>query len=206
MTASVEPGDRRYGRRADAERNRETVIDHAARLLSEDPAAGMAEIAGRSGVGRATRYRHFPTRERLIEAITARAIDDVETALASGRLDEGTAGEALQRLTAGLLEVGDRYRFLLAQETHQAAGEQQRAMEERLREPVLAVFERGAQSGEFDRSLPPVWTIEAFGALCVAAMHAVALGNIDRTDAGTLVTATLLHGLLGQRATQGRAE
>lgn len=200
MTTSGEPGDRRYGRRADAERNRATVIEQAARLLCDDPAAGMAEIAAQSKVGRATLYRHFPTRERLIEAITARAVDDVEAALAASRLDEGTAGEALQRLTAALLEVGDRYRFLLLQETHEASGEQRRTVESRLGAPILAVFERGAETGEFAPSLPPAWTTAAFGGLCVSALHEIALGHFDRAAAGPLVTATLLHGLLGQRA------
>jgi AcrR family transcriptional regulator len=200
MTTYPVPGGRPYGRRADAERNREIVLDHAARLLSEDSAAGMAEIAAHSRIGRATLYRHFPTRERLIEAITARAIDDVEPAIAASRLDEGTAGEALQRLTAALLEVGDRYRFLLVQDTHQAPGEQRRAMEQRLRGPILALFERGLRTGEFARSLSPVWMTAAFGALCVTAMHEVAIGNIDQAEAGATVTATLLHGLQEHRA------
>ena len=203
MTTYSGPGARRYGRRADAERNRESVLDHAARLLYEDPAAGMSEIAAHSKIGRATLYRHFPTRERLLEAITARAIDDVVAAIAASRLDEGTAGEALQRLTASLLEVGDRYCFLLVQGIHQAPGEQlhDRDTERRLREPILSLFERGLRTGEFTRSLSPVWTTAAFGALCVTAMHEVAIGNIDQAEAGSTVTATLLHGLLEDRAT-----
>ena len=172
------------------------MLDRAARLLSEDPAAGMAEIAAESGVGRATLYRHFPTRERLIEAITARAIDEVEKAIAASRLDEGTAGEALQRLIAALLEVGDRYRFLLVQDTLQATGEQRRDIEERLRGPLLALFERGSSAGEFSRSLSPVWMTAAFGAVCAAALHEVAIGHLDQADAEAMVAATLLHGLL----------
>jgi AcrR family transcriptional regulator len=202
MTTDVGSGGRPrpYGRRADAERNREAVLDQAARLLAEDPAAGMAEIAAKSRIGRATLYRHFPTREDLIEAITVRAIDDVERAIAASRLEEGSAEEALGRLIAALLEIGDRYRFLLVQETLQSAGEQRRAIEKRLRGPILALFERGLTSGEFARSLPPAWTTAAFGALFVAAWHEVAIGRMEQADAEALVTATLLHGLLERRA------
>jgi hypothetical protein len=89
---------------------------------------------------------------------------------------------------------------LLVQETLHAAGEQQRAMEERLGGPILAVFERGAETGEFARALPPAWTAAAFGALCVSALHEVAVGHLGQAEAGELVTATLLHGLLGQCA------
>ena len=135
MTHEAMPAERPYGRRADATRNREAVLDHAARLLSRDPAAGMAEIAAESRIGRATLYRHFPTREVLIDAILARALDDVENALAASRLGEGPASEALTRLIAALFEMSDRYRFLFVQETFEPARDRRCDMEERFERP-----------------------------------------------------------------------
>jgi TetR/AcrR family transcriptional repressor of mexCD-oprJ operon len=196
MTVFSRPADRPYGRRADAERNRESVLDHAARLLAENPAAGMAEIAAESKIGRATLYRHFPTRESLIEAITDRAVDDVERAIAASRLDEGTACEALRRLVAALLDVGDRYRFLIVQETVRSDREQRLDIERRLSGPLLALFERGRDAGEFSHSFSPAWMSVAFGGLMVVTVHEVATGQMERADAKTLVLATLLHGLL----------
>ena len=196
--ARAVPADRRYGRRVDAERNRETVLDHATRLLSEDPAAGMAEIAAESGIARATLYRHFPTREELLEAITARTIDDVERAIGASRLGEGTACEALRRLIAAMLEVGDRYRFLLVQDTLRSVGEQRRDIERRFRTPILALFERGRGAGEFSRALPAEWMAAAFGGVMVAILHNVAIGRLEQTDAEPMMAATLLHGFTEQ--------
>ncbi|GLY91752.1 TetR/AcrR family transcriptional regulator [Actinoallomurus iriomotensis] len=56
--------------RADAQRNRDRLLDAAARAFSQ---AGGAEvtldaIAKDAGVGIGTLYRHFPTREALVEA------------------------------------------------------------------------------------------------------------------------------------------
>ncbi|HEV7459289.1 MAG TPA: TetR/AcrR family transcriptional regulator [Solirubrobacteraceae bacterium] len=56
--------------RADARRNRERVLDAAAHCFSADGLqAQMDEIAGRAKVGVGTVYRHFPTKDALIEAL-----------------------------------------------------------------------------------------------------------------------------------------
>jgi AcrR family transcriptional regulator len=56
--------------RADAERNRERILEVAKEAFTRDgAAASLDDIARRSGVGNATLYRHFPTRDNLIEAV-----------------------------------------------------------------------------------------------------------------------------------------
>ena len=60
--------------RADAARNVHRIVEVAARLLGEDPHAGMAEVAAAAGISRATVYRHFTTREALIDAIRRQAL------------------------------------------------------------------------------------------------------------------------------------
>jgi AcrR family transcriptional regulator len=55
--------------RADAQRNRERLLVAAVRALSESgPDVALESIARDAGVGIGTLYRHFPTREALIEA------------------------------------------------------------------------------------------------------------------------------------------
>lgn len=55
--------------RADAQRNRERLLDAAVRAFSEaGPGVTLDAIAKDAGVGIGTLYRHFPTREALIEA------------------------------------------------------------------------------------------------------------------------------------------
>jgi AcrR family transcriptional regulator len=58
--------------RADAERNRRLVLDAAREVFAtQGLTAPMAEIARRAGVGVATLFRRFPTREDLITATFA---------------------------------------------------------------------------------------------------------------------------------------
>jgi AcrR family transcriptional regulator len=56
--------------RADAERNRFALLCAAASVFAESgPGAPLEDVAQAAGVGIATLYRRFPTREALIEAV-----------------------------------------------------------------------------------------------------------------------------------------
>jgi AcrR family transcriptional regulator len=56
--------------RADATRNREQLLAVATRVfVSADTEPSMRAIAREAGVGIATLYRHFPTRESLVDAV-----------------------------------------------------------------------------------------------------------------------------------------
>jgi len=84
------------------------ILEAAARLLAEDGDASMADLAGAAGVGRATLYRYYPSREALLGALTAEALDELAGRLAdAGR--ETAGGEAARgRSVRAGLPVGAR--------------------------------------------------------------------------------------------------
>jgi AcrR family transcriptional regulator len=56
--------------RSDARRNRRRLVEAAREVMREQGLdASLGEVARRAGVGSATLYRHFPTREALFEAV-----------------------------------------------------------------------------------------------------------------------------------------
>ena len=56
--------------RADAQRNRARILEVAKEVFTRDgAAASLDDIARQSGTGPGTLYRHFPTRDTLIEAV-----------------------------------------------------------------------------------------------------------------------------------------
>src|SRR5271170_6119671 len=56
--------------RADAQRNRERILEVAKEAFTRDgAAASLDDIARQAGIGPGTLYRHFPTRDALIEAV-----------------------------------------------------------------------------------------------------------------------------------------
>ena len=81
--AAAEAGVARAPRapRSDALRNRDKLIEvaraeFAAADAAEEPVT-LEGIARAAGVGIGTLYRHFPTREALVEAVYAAELDDV---------------------------------------------------------------------------------------------------------------------------------
>ncbi|MFC6084720.1 TetR/AcrR family transcriptional regulator [Sphaerisporangium aureirubrum] len=81
--------------RADARRNRDRLLDAAVRAFSQDGAGVTLDaIAKDAGVGIGTLYRHFPTREALIEEAyrneLARLCDSVPELLRTLPADKAT--------------------------------------------------------------------------------------------------------------------
>jgi AcrR family transcriptional regulator len=70
--------------RADAERNRKLLLDAAmAAFAAQGATASLEEIARSAGVGIGTLYRHFPTRDVLIENVYRQAIGQLGAAAES---------------------------------------------------------------------------------------------------------------------------
>ncbi|MEH3055430.1 MAG: helix-turn-helix domain containing protein [Patulibacter minatonensis] len=107
MTTSTSPAAKPL--RADARRNRETVVRAARELFAEQGVdAPMDEVARRAGVGAGTLYRHFPDRGALVLAVVQ---DDWQVVLdAEVRALEGDGDP-----------VDDLDRWLTALAFHQAS-------------------------------------------------------------------------------------
>lgn len=74
--------------RADAQRNLTLVLDAAAEAFAKHgPDVSVDEIARRAGVGHATVFRRFPTKEALIAAVVENHVADL-LVLARAALDE----------------------------------------------------------------------------------------------------------------------
>lgn len=102
------------GIRADAARNRASILAAATEILAEHGGAvDVREIARRSGVGMGTLYRHFPTKDELLNTV----LREEFVALADCATAEATCADPWQALT-GFFE-----RALQYQAGHRAAAE-----------------------------------------------------------------------------------
>jgi AcrR family transcriptional regulator len=98
------------GERRDAQRNHELLVATAHDVFAEQGVeAPLEEIARRAGLGIGTLYRHFATREALIEAIFERRIGEL-VAVAEEAAAEPDGWSGLVRLLVRTLELqaGDR--------------------------------------------------------------------------------------------------
>jgi len=177
--------------RADAERNVRSISEAAILLLATEPEASMERVAQAAGVGRATVYRHFASREHLVRAIHDRALQDARDAVLQTRPEEGPADEALERVVAAILRVGDRYRLL--RQVPPGDTELQARAEE-VGVPMIQLIERGQKDGEFRTDLPARWQAASLGALTVAALSAMIHGEMRERDAAKVVCTTFVQG------------
>lgn len=73
--------------RLDARRNRERILETAKGAFTRQGAdASLDDIAKQAGVGAGTLYRHFPTRDALIEGVYRNEVEKL--AAAAGRFSE----------------------------------------------------------------------------------------------------------------------
>src|SRR5258708_9295206 len=112
--------------RADAQRNRERLLATALKLFtSSKEEVTLSAVAERAGVGIGTLYRHFPTRDALVEAVYRHEIERLSDA-APALLKEMPAAVALE-------EWLTRYASLIAAKRG-------------LKEAVPSIFEAGAHA------------------------------------------------------------
>jgi AcrR family transcriptional regulator len=91
--------------RADARRNLERVLDAATEVFAASgPEASVDEIAKRAGVGHATVFRRFPTKDELMYAVIERQVEEMR-ALAEEALASDDPGAAFFDFVRRLAEL-----------------------------------------------------------------------------------------------------
>ncbi|MBO8194531.1 TetR/AcrR family transcriptional regulator [Streptomyces oryzae] len=161
--------------RADARRNREALLSAARQaFLSGDTDAHVEEIARSAGVAVGTLYRHFETREALIEEVYRKEVDDL-CAAPGVLLDQHTPEEALRR-------------FLLLLVDHAAVGKGMSSVLESIMATDSPVFDDART--------------RMANALSLLLEAGSAAGTVrDDVTGSTLLRA--LGGICGMRATEG---
>ncbi|WP_052847989.1 TetR/AcrR family transcriptional regulator [Streptomyces avicenniae] len=144
--------------RADAQRNRARLLECAVRAFSEQgPEVTLDAIAREAGVGIGTLYRHFPTREALIEAAyrneLARLCDAVPGLLAELPPDRALRVWMDQFIDYMTTKQGmaDALRAVIA-----SGGDPYATSRARLDEAVTALLAAGAEAGVVRGDVDPV--------------------------------------------------
>jgi len=177
--------------RADARRNREAVLEAAVRLLGERPDASMQEVAEASGVGRTTVYRHFPTREDLLQALFMRVIN-ASMAMSWRLVEENPhAADLYRRMGREALEITYRYRFLRAHNDmlESALAEAGVGLPN---DPMVDYLTRAQERGELRSDMPAQWLFSIAHVVITEAVDQAGDGDLDPERSGELAGETLV--------------
>jgi AcrR family transcriptional regulator len=146
--------------RTDAVRNASRIIASAQRAFaSAGPMAAMEDIAADAGVGVATVYRHFPTKEALLRVVLDRRFDDVVGIALEHAQHQSDARDAIRAALRGAVSfiAGDPNTMAAAM----SSGLMTMDLAYRFFEPVAAIVQRGQDDGVFRDDLvtedvPPI--------------------------------------------------
>ncbi len=184
----------RRGPRADAIRNRSTIVDAAVQTFRLRPEASMNDVATAAGVGRATVYGHFTSRAELVDAALSDVLRRGNDVLAALDLD-GDVVTAFASLVSASWELLDESRALLEVAQKELAPDRIRALHAPLEDRVVNLIERGRSEGVFRVDLPANWQVAAMHALLQAAAAEIAAQRLSSAEAPRVLNATLLASL-----------
>jgi AcrR family transcriptional regulator len=186
--------------RSDAARNQQTLVRAAtAAVHREGTRVPMATIAADAGVGIATLYRHFPTREDLLGYLTHASFEQVLANARAAQSSGTTAAAALGQFIEAA--IGQRNELVLPLHGGPPpARESTRAVRGQVHQVIRQIIERGRADGTITRDVSPQ-DIVVFGAML--AQPRPADPGWDATCRRLL--ATYLAGL-GRGATGGRPD
>jgi AcrR family transcriptional regulator len=155
------------------------ILDGAAQIFAlQGEQASMNDVADAAGVARATVYRYFPNREALLEELARAAVTNVETRLASARIDEVEPEEGIVRAVRAFVDVGDSF-VLLARVRRRSDAQR---FERQAVQPLRALFERGQAAGDVRDDITAARLTESLIGLVVGVLtSAPALGREDMT-------------------------
>ena len=142
-------------------------------------------------MSRATLYRHFPTREYLLQALTSSARDATAARLAEADLDAVPVPEGIARLARVIASGGSKYAALIRRfGVSDYAGDAERQIDTMLQ----ALLQRGIDDGTFRSDLTAGELQFLLGSLLEAAARMTAEHQAGVEKAAALVTSVFLHG------------
>jgi|SRR5215469_5423531 len=149
--------------RADAQRNRERILEVAKEAFARSGAdTSLDDIAKQAGVGPGTLYRHFPTREALLEAVYRTEMEKL--AAAERRFAQDLP--PIEALRAWLLLFVDAVatKHIIAAALNALVGDHSKVFEAayaQIHEAIRSLVKRAIKNGEIRKDLDPLDLLRA---------------------------------------------
>ena len=152
------------------QQTRALICDAAIAHLIAHPHATMSDIAIAAGVGRATLYRYFPSRDTLLRDLVATCVRETNEATAHIEADGLRGKAAIIECIHALVPLGDKFQFLTNNwspdpDTQRQIDKDNRDVQEMMADAI--------EIGDIRSDLSPVWLSLLFDNLLTAAWEAL---------------------------------
>lgn len=153
----------------------------------------MSEVAGAVGVGRATLYRYFPTRQALLDSIYSEAMDELAEVILSTKRSGLSTRDSLARIARAVLAKAG-VAFLLMRERVVL---DKPAVEEGFIGPLSSMIEKAEQHDVFREGISSRAITFYFLGLLRSGIVLVAEGTSNVEEATANVISLLFDGIAG---------
>ena len=157
------------------------IIEASIQTLLLNPSAGMTDIAVAAGVGRATLYRHFESREKLIEKLILISVEELKAA--SGPIQHLTGRAAIEAYIEVKMPLADRFHFLTTLWTGMEESEAIKQNDTQLIDELATLVDQAKEAGEINPDLPTIWIVSFYEGTVMAAWWLIGSGKLTIDDA-----------------------
>jgi TetR/AcrR family transcriptional repressor of mexCD-oprJ operon len=178
------------------------ILTAVGRLLADAAELpSMAEVAKAAGVGRATLYRYFPTREVLVGAMAQAALAETEELLRAAEFDNVDLREGLVRFARVMIGARSKFEFLeglLPVSMHDVARDKD--ARQRFGAVVGGMFERGVADGSLRADVTPGQHLRLFVGILKTLARAAVADGVPAERAAALVVDLYMGGAAAVQA------
>ena len=147
------------------QKSREVIDEASIKTLLRSPDASMSEIALAAGVGRATLYRHYESRDVLIQSLARKCLEETDELVEPIKAANLRGREAIEASIDVLMPMADRFKFLLNLWSIAGHDKVVRKIYKRQLDELEDLIEQAKQQSEIAEDAPTVWVASVFDSL-----------------------------------------
>jgi len=159
----------------------QAIIEASIQTLLRNPTASMSDIATAARVGRATLYRHFESREALIEKLILVSVNEIRTASAPIQHLKGRT--AIETYIELKMPLADRFHFLTSLWNDSVDGDAVKQVERQLISELATLVNQAKEEGDINLALPTTWIVSFYESTIMSAWWLIASGDITIDEA-----------------------
>lgn len=140
-------------------KSQQALIRSGLVLLNKNKGISLSDIAKEAGVGRATLYRLYDSKEALVEAIAVWCLEQFDSATQFIEKEAKSHMQAIQMMFDALMPFTEAFRFIAELDYFSGSSEKIARIIEQQDKELLQLIDDGKRYGEIDKTLPTTWLL-----------------------------------------------